>query len=100
MDDKQSIADKATVVSLADIKLDPERMKACEASYRRGVHQAIAFSGDIVDRSDSLKEARRLLTRAENHAGRLRFIRKDQGGGMLLDFIRQRLCRNKRRGPQ
>ena len=73
--------------------LDPERRAAHESAYRRGVHQALAFAGDIVDRAATLKEAQRLLCRAENLAGRLRFIRKDQGNMMLLDHMRTKLYR-------
>ncbi len=79
--------------------LDPRTLRALEASYRRGVHQAIAFCGDIADGSVTLQEARRTLTRAENLAGRLRFIRKDEGRGMLLDHIRARLSGGRARKP-
>jgi hypothetical protein len=83
--------------SLEDIAADltPERRAAHEAAYRRGVHQALAFAGDLVDEATTLKQARRVLTRAENMAGRLRFVQKNRGGGMLLDHIRQQLTRPK-----
>ena len=75
--------------TLAD--LTPERLAAHEAAYRRGVHQALAFAGDVVDRAETLKDARRILCRAENVAGELRYKRKHQGRGMLLDYIGSRL---------
>jgi len=80
--------------TLADV-MDPERRAAHEAAYRRGVHQAFAFACDVAYQAETLKDARRVLRRCENVAGRLRFIRKDQGNMMLLDFIRARLSRRK-----
>ena len=91
---------KSPVVRLADtIDRDPERLAAHEAAYRRGVHQALAFAGDIADEAATLQEARRTLTKAENIAGRLRFIRKDEGRGALLDHIRTSLSRGRARKP-
>ena len=79
--------------------LTPERLAAHEAAYRRGVHQAPAFAGDLVDGSLTLKEAQRILCRAENLAGKLRYIHKDRGRGMLLDHMRSKLAR-RRGGPK
>jgi hypothetical protein len=72
-------------------RLTPERLAAHEGAYRRGVHQALAFAGDIVERATTLKEAKRLLDRAESWAFKLRFVRKDEGRLMLLDYIRGKL---------
>ncbi len=85
-------------VRLADATaadIDPERRAGYEGAYRRGVHQALAFAGDLVDGSITLKEAQRILTRAENLAGELRYRRKDQGNMMLLDHMRSRLARSR-----
>jgi hypothetical protein len=94
MDGNDRASGKSTpVVTLADIKLDPAQLAACEGAYRRGVHQALALAGDIADSAQTLIEARRQLTKAENHAFRLRFTRKDEGRLMLLDHIRQELSK-------
>jgi hypothetical protein len=92
---------KPVTVSLRDATLadlPPERLAAHEAAYRRGVHQALAFAGDIADRARSLRECQYTLARAENLAGELRYKRKAEGGMMLLDWIRGRLSSPKRRG--
>ena len=73
-------------------QLTPERLAAHEGAYRRGVHQALAFAGDILERATTLKEAKRQLNRAESWAFRLRFVRKTEGRLMLLDFIRGKLA--------
>jgi hypothetical protein len=80
--------------------LDPERGRAVEAGYRRGVHQALAMAGDIADRAMSLRECQYILARAENIAGELRYKRKNEGRMMLLDYIRERLSSPKRRSTQ
>jgi hypothetical protein len=74
-------------------QLTPERLAAHEGAYRRGVHQALAFAGDIVERASTLKEAKRLVNRAESWAFKLRFVRKTEGRLMLLDYIRGKLHR-------
>jgi hypothetical protein len=71
--------------------LQPDVLRLCESSYRRGVHQALALAGEIADWGDSVKEIRRVLSQAENVAGELRGHRRDQGHGMLIDYIRGRL---------
>jgi hypothetical protein len=73
-----------------------EHLRGCEASYRRGVHQAMGFAFDLAEESDDRRDAMRRLARAEKIAGDLRFNRKDQGRGMLLHHIRQRLARGRR----
>jgi hypothetical protein len=75
-----------------------ERRAGCEAAYRRGTHQAIAFCYDLVEESGSVREALRQLGRAERLAGRLRFTRKgkDRGRGMLLDTMRAELARRRK----
>jgi hypothetical protein len=75
----------------ADLFADPGH----EGSYRRGVHQALAFAVDLLDRARTKDEARRLLASAEEYAGRLRFREKDRGNGMLLDEINGRLRRKR-----
>jgi hypothetical protein len=90
-------------VSLADATaadLKPGCRAGHEAAYRRGVHQALAFAGDLVDGANSLKGAQRILCRAENLAGELRYRRKDEGNMMLLDTIRGRLHGSKRGGAK
>jgi hypothetical protein len=77
--------------SLADFELDPERLAAHEAAYRRGVHQALALASELVHQAGDVKEARRLLRRAEYQACRLRYKAKHQGKGCLLDTIRGKL---------
>jgi hypothetical protein len=92
---------KPLTVSLRDATaadLDPERLAAAEAGYRRGVHQALAFAGDIADRANSLRECQLTLARPENIAGELRYKRKNEGRMMLLDCIRGRLSSPKRGG--
>jgi hypothetical protein len=83
-------------ISAADIVIDPEQRRAVEGAYRRGVHQAFALAGDLVDDAEALREARRLLQRAENIAGEFRYKRKAEGNGALLDAIRGRLSGRKR----
>jgi hypothetical protein len=86
--------------SMADAtaaNLDPDRGRAVEAGYRRGVHQALAMAGDVADRAKSLRECQYTLARAENIAGELRYKRKAEGRMMLLDYIRERLSSPKRR---
>jgi hypothetical protein len=73
-----------------------EVRQSSEASYRRGVHQAIGFAFDLVEQSADRRDALRRLGRAERIAGELRFVRKDQGRGMLLDTIRQKLARRRK----
>jgi hypothetical protein len=81
-------------MSLADATaadLPPGNRAGHEAAYRRGVHQALAFAGDLVDQAETLGEAECILARAENIAGELRYRRKNEGNMMLLDTIRGRL---------
>jgi hypothetical protein len=80
-------------VTAADLakELTPERRAAIEGAYRRGCHQALAFAADEAHRTRDVSEIRRVLRRAETLAGELRFTKKDQGNGMLLDHIRQRI---------
>ena len=88
---EQALYSRLTV-SADDIVIDPEQRRAVESAYRRGVHQAFAFAGDLVDDARTIAEARRALTRAENVAGELRYRRKTEGNMMLLDTIRGRLA--------
>ena len=46
---------------------------------------------DLVEQASTLTEAKRILRRAEAEALRLRYQRKDQGNGCLLDYLRGRL---------
>ena len=86
-------------VTAADLakELTPERRAAFEGAYRRGVHQAFAFAADEAFRTRDVREIRRVLKRAETLAGRLRFLEKNRGNGMLLDCIRQRINATKRK---
>lgn len=86
---------RSLTVTLVDLAADttPERRAAHEGAYRRGVHQAFAFVADVAYRTRDVREIRRVLRRAETLAGELRFIRKDQGNGMLLDHIRSKISR-------
>jgi hypothetical protein len=68
-----------------------EHRRGCEASYRRSCQQSLGFAYDLVERSGSVREALHILGRAEAIAGELRRTRRDQGNGMLLDYIRARL---------
>ena len=68
MDSTPSETTKSTslTISLRDATaadLDPEQMAAHEGAYRRGVHQALAFAGDIADRAATLKSATALVWR-------------------------------------
>jgi hypothetical protein len=47
-------------------------MTGVERSYRRGVHQALAFAGVILGRARTLDEARELIGTAEDAAQTLR----------------------------
>jgi hypothetical protein len=87
-------------ISAGDIGVDPELRGAVEAAYRRGVHQAIAFAGDLADQAKTLGEAQCVLARAENMAGERRYRRKNEGSMMLLDTIRGRLSGPKRGGAK
>jgi hypothetical protein len=95
-DPRKPLTFRMADATLAD--LTPERLAAHEAAYRRGVHQALAFAGDIADRARTLRECQYTLARAENIAGELRYKRKSEGRMMLLDHIRGRLSRPKRGG--
>jgi hypothetical protein len=95
-DPRKSITVRMADATVAD--LAPERLAAREAAYRRGVHQALAFAGDLADRARTLGEAQCILARAEDIAGELRYRRKGEGRAMLLDHIRGRLSRPKRGG--
>jgi hypothetical protein len=94
----QSQKTRRLTFSLADATAAdlPKCRASHEAAYRRGVHQALAFAGDLVNRAQTLGEAQCILTRAENVAGELRYKRKAEGNMMLLDTIRGRLSGRKR----
>ncbi len=83
--------------SAADIAADltPERQAAHEAAYRRGLHQGLAFAGDLVDEATTLNQARSMLCKAENLAGELRYKRKAEGNGALIDHMRSVLSRRR-----
>ncbi len=87
-------------VTAADLakELTPERRAAHEGCYRRGAHQMAALCTELAYQAKTLKDARRILHRAETLAGRLRFLEKNRGNGMLMDCIRQRLHAMKRKG--
>ena len=83
MDSTPSETTKSTslTISLRDATaadLDPEQMAVHEGAYRRGVHQALAFAGDIADRAATLKEcngscvARRIWPDACDSSARMR----------------------------
>jgi hypothetical protein len=73
-----------------------EHLAGCESAYRRATHQALGLAFDLVERSADRRDALRQLGRAERIAGKLRFVRKDHGRGMLLDAIRQELARRRK----
>jgi hypothetical protein len=87
-------------ISAGDFVVDPEQRRAVEAAYRRGVHQAIAFPGDLADQAKTLGEAQCILAQAENMAGELRYGRKNEGSTMLLDTIRGRFSEPKHGGAK
>jgi hypothetical protein len=82
---------RPTTIRASDVIVDDDQAEHYERSYRKGVHQALAFAADLSDRASSLGELRRLLARAENVAADLRYRRKHVGRGMLLDEIGSRL---------
>jgi hypothetical protein len=84
------------VISAAEIRLDPAESAKYERAYRKGVHQSISFAADLVNQAGDLKEARRILRRAENLAFRLRFKDRNKGNLALLDYIKARLATRKR----
>lgn len=61
----------------------------CESAYRRGVHQALGLATEIVEQSESHDIAIDWLGRVEAVASDLRFKRKGDGRGMLLETIRE-----------
>ena len=73
---------------------DPERLAAVKSSYRRGVHQALGFAGDLADQARTLGECQCILARAENIAGELRYRRKNEGRWTPIDHIRARAGRS------
>jgi hypothetical protein len=80
-----------SLIPLSAVEFNPEKHKAMEAGYRRGVHQALAFAGYLIQRASSRRAAARLVARAEALAEDFRYVRKDEGGGMLLDLIEREL---------
>ena len=91
-DNDKPDARKLTVTA-ADLLKEwtPERRAVAEGSYRRGCHQMAARSAPTLPiRRETFG---RFVVRcgAETLAGKLRYTRKSEGNGMLLDYIRQRL---------
>jgi fructose-specific phosphotransferase system component IIB len=81
------------IISAADIRLDERSLRASESAYRRGVHHGLALAGSLVDDSLSLKQAQRMLTRAENMAGEYRSLARHPGSPPILDELRRRVLR-------
>jgi hypothetical protein len=90
-------SDERLVVRASEVVTDPKGMEAMEGGYRRGVHHGLAFAIQIVESSGSLQRAIENLAKAEHLAGDLRYYRKDEGTGCLLDFMRGELHRSTRR---
>lgn len=70
-----------------------EHLAGCEAAYRHGVQHGLTLAGDLADESGHVVEVRRRIARAERLAGELRGPRRNEGRGMVLDWIRGRLAR-------
>jgi hypothetical protein len=91
MDSNREQADKSSepdlTIRASDIKIDPEKQAACEASYRRGLSHGLAFADELVSTSCALKDARRLVERAAHWALKFRDQRKYKGRPPLLDVI-------------
>jgi hypothetical protein len=85
--------DRPRDATAADIKIDENRQRASEASYRRGVHHGLALAGRLVDQSLLLRQAQRLLTRAENLAGEYRSLARHPGNPPILDEITRKVLR-------
>jgi hypothetical protein len=74
-----------------------EVCQSSEASYRRGVHHGVVLGSDLADESDTLKEARRTLRRAERLAGKYRDMKRYKGQPPLLCEMRRKLAVSARR---
>src|SRR5262245_22482843 len=79
----------------ADIQIDPDRQRAVESAYRRGLHQAVGFAFDLVADAPTLAAARSILGRAESIAAEYRSTSRHPGRPPILDEIRQRLSKRR-----
>jgi hypothetical protein len=80
-------------ISAADIKIDEKTQRIAESAYRRGIHHGLALAGGLVDESLSLRQAQRLLTRAENFAAEYRSLARHPGRPPVMDELRRRVLR-------
>jgi hypothetical protein len=77
----------------ADIpRPDPATRRAMEQAYRKGIHQALVFAYGLVERSAGRREALRRLGRAEHLVGELRYKRRDEDVGRLLEWLRREMA--------
>src|SRR5262245_3169802 len=97
MDDTAIQIDKSTVVAEPATEGTIERLRV-EESYRRGAGHGIGFCLGLLDRDETLGEARQMLAQAERLAGELRYRRANQDNLLFLDYIRGRLRWPKRQG--
>src|SRR5262249_41975786 len=68
-----------------------ELQERCEIAYRKGVHHALSLACEIAETARNHDAAIDWLERAEAVADELRFNSRDEGRGMLLETIRERI---------
>lgn len=89
-------ATAADLVSAKDQAVAERLRQAAESAYRLGVQHGLVLAGDLLEESLSLKQARRLLTRAENMAGEYRSLSRHPGSPPILDELRRRVLRTRK----
>jgi hypothetical protein len=83
-------------ICAADLVIAEKLQRIAESCYRRGVHHGLALAGRLVDQSLSLRQAQRLLARAENLAGEYRSLARHPGNPPILDEITRKVLRTRK----
>ncbi len=76
---------------------DPHTLRCIESAYRRGFHQGVGLSYDLVEDLLGSTSARRALGSAERIASEYRSQGKHPGRPPIVDEIRLRILNRRRR---